>query len=268
MSIVGIIGCGAIGSVLAAYVSEKMSDKIEKMILCDLDSEKLKELLAKTDNSEASSDIGETIDKSDLVIEAVSPAVAQEVLKRAIAKNTSVMLMSIGGLLDNEGLLDEARAAGVQVLLPSGAISGIDGVKAARVSGIESVTITTRKAPKSLKGAPYLADKEIDVDSIEGETVIFDGSARDAIKGFPKNVNVAVLLSLAGIGVDKTKVRIVVSPEYTSNTHEIEVKSASGTVSTRTQNVPSPANPKTSYLAALAAITALEGYFDSVRIGT
>ncbi|MDP8299754.1 MAG: aspartate dehydrogenase [Candidatus Tantalella remota] len=268
MSAVGIIGCGAIGSALAAHVSEKMSDKIEKMILCDVDGEKVKDLAAKTANAEACSDIGETIEKSDLVIEAVSPVVAPEVLKSAISKNTSVMLMSIGGLLDNEDLLDEARSAGVKVLLPSGAISGIDAIKAARVSGIESVTITTRKAPKSLTGAPYLADKGIDVDSIDDETVIFEGSAREAIKGFPKNVNVAVLLSLAGIGVDKTKVRIVVSPDYTSNTHEIEVISAAGTVATRTQNVPSPTNPKTSYMAALAAITALEGYFDSVSIGT
>ncbi|MFQ5952709.1 MAG: aspartate dehydrogenase domain-containing protein, partial [Candidatus Omnitrophota bacterium] len=137
-----------------------------------------------------------------------------------------------------------------------------------RQAGIESVTITTRKPPKSIKGAPYLSENNIDVEGIKEETVIFEGNALDAIKGFPKNINVSALLSIAGIGPEKTRVKIVVSPEYTRNTHEIEVKSKAGTIKTRTENVPSPDNPKTSYLAALAAIASLRGYFDSIKIGT
>ena len=268
MKTIGIIGCGAIGSAIAGYASKELAQNIEKIILCDVDAEKLKELASKINGSETSSDIDETIDKADLVIEAVSPKISPVVLKEAIDKGKDVMIMSIGGLLGNEGLLDKARAKGINVLLPSGAICGIDGVKASRIAGIESVSITTRKSPGAVKGAPYLSENNIDVDSIEEETVIFDGSAIDAIKGFPKNVNVSALLSLAGVGPDKTRVRIVISPEFKSNSHEIEVKSAAGSITARTDNVKSPDNPKTSYLAALAAMSALDSYFDSVRVGT
>lgn len=129
-------------------------------------------------------------------------------------------------------------------------------------------TITTRKAPRSIKGAPYLLENNIDVEKITRETLVFEGNALDAVKGFPKNINVSALLSISGIGPEKTKVRIIVSPKYTKNIHEIEVNGKAGTIRTRTENVPSPDNPKTSYLAVLAAIASLRGYFDSVRIGT
>ncbi|MFC1644212.1 aspartate dehydrogenase, partial [Candidatus Omnitrophota bacterium] len=212
--------------------------------------------------------IKEIIDESDLVIEAACGEIVPDVVKAALDKGKDVIVMSIGGLLGSEDLLEAARKKGVKVILPSGAIAGIDAVKAAKTAGIESVTLTTRKPPKSLKGAPYLSEKNIDVDTLTGETVIFEGSATEAIKGFPKNVNVSALLSIAGIGAEKTRVRIVVSPEYTRNTHEIEVKGSAGILTMRTENVPSPDNPKTSYLAALAAVASLREYFDTVRIGT
>jgi len=264
----GIIGCGNIGATLARAADKDLADKISRIILWDIDPQKTALLKKELSNAEAASGADEVIDAADLIVEAAAPSVVEGLLEKAVEKRKDIMIMSIGGVLGNAELLKDARKQGIRVMLPSGAISGIDALKAAKVAGIDSVTITTRKPPISLKGAPYLADKGIEIDKIKGETVIFEGSAADAIKAFPKNINVSVLLSLAGIGAQKTRVRIITSPEYTRNTHEVEVKGRSGVITARTENVPSPQNPKTSYLAVLSAIAALSEYFDTVRIGT
>ncbi len=265
---IAIIGCGFIGATLAAEADKSLSGEIEKIVLYDTDPEKLSSLEKSLTNAQVAGSIEEAVNLSDLVIEAATGRTAKTLLGLAIKEGKDILLMSIGGILGSENLLEEAREKGIKVLLSSGAIAGIDALKAAKQAGVDSVTITTRKPPKSLKGAPYLKEKGIDVDSIKGETTIFEGNALEAVKAFPKNINVSALLSLAGIGSEKTKVRIVVSPEYTKNTHEIEIIGVSGRIFTRTENVPSPENPKTSYLAALAAMASLKEYFDTVRIGT
>ena len=266
--IIGIIGCGAIGSALAKHAEEKLKTFVAKIILCDSDSHKAEMLAKKVSNAVKTGSIREVVDKADIIIEAASPQVVPDLLETALEKGKDIMVMSIGGFMGNEDLLAEARRKGIRLILPSGAVSGIDALKAAKLAGIESVTLTTRKPPRSVKEAPYFLEKNIDVETLTDETVIFEGNALDAIKGFPKNINVSALLSIAGIGAEKTRVRIVVSGEYTRNTHEIEVKSKAGTLTMRAENVPSPDNPGTSYLAVLAAIASLEAYFDTVRIGT
>ncbi|MGD2278948.1 MAG: aspartate dehydrogenase [Candidatus Omnitrophota bacterium] len=265
---IGLVGCGVIGTELAVYADRELKDRINKIVLYDTDPQKSATLVKKLSGVVVAGSIEEIVAGSDLVVEAAAPGAVAEILRMAIANKKDAMIMSVGGILGNEGLLYDAEERGVKILVPSGAIAGIDAVKAAKQAGLESVTITTRKPPKSIKGAPFLAENNIDIDKITEETVIFEGNAEDAIKGFPKNVNVSALLSISGLGPERTKVRIVISPEYTRNSHEIEVKGKAGTIRTRTENVPSPDNPKTSYLAALAAIAALRGYFDSVRIGT
>jgi aspartate dehydrogenase len=147
-------------------------------------------------------------------------------------------------------------------------LCGIDGLKSASVGRIDSVTFTTRKPPKGLDGAPYITKNNIELSSIKEETVIFEGTADDAVKGFPQNVNVAAILSLAGLGKANTRVRIVTSPDYTKNIHEVEIKGESGNITTRTENLPSKVNPKTSQLAVFSAIATLEGIVKNVRIGT
>jgi len=176
--------------------------------------------------------------------------------------------MSTGGLVGREELLQEAEKNNVKLYIPSGAICGVDGLKSASIGNIDSVTLTTRKPPKGLAGAPYLKSKNLDLSDIREETIIFEGSAIDAIGGFPQNVNVSAVLSLAGIGAKKTRVRIVTSPAYTKNVHEIEIIGDFGKITTRTENVPSRTNPKTSALAVFSAIAALKGITSSVRIGT
>ncbi|MBF0215967.1 MAG: DUF108 domain-containing protein [Candidatus Omnitrophica bacterium] len=264
---IGMIGCGNIGGAIVKAVNERFAANIRETVIYDLDAAKMSSIKKNFPTVREAPGIDELIALSDLVFEAVSPAVAASVLGKCVSGGKDVMIMSIGGVIGNEKLIDEARSKGVKVILPSGAIAGLDAVKAMKISGIDSVTLTTRKPPKSLKGAKYLEEKGIDPDSIKKETVIFDGAALEAIKAFPQNINVSAILSLAGIGPEKTRVRIISSPEYTTNSHEVTVKSKAGTLTALTDNVPSPSNPKTSYLAILSAISAIEDYFSSVRLG-
>ena len=263
----GIMGCGNIGGALASAACD-ISDNIRKIVLWDTDTSKVEALEKNIPNAKAANSIEEFVELSDIIVEAVSPSVVKDILERAIAAGKDSLIMSVGGVLGNEKLLHQAAGRGIRVILPSGAISGIDALKAASVAGIDTVTITTRKPVKSIKGAPYFEEQGIDVDAITTETTVFEGNAASAIKVFPKNINVSALLSIAGIGAEKTMVKIVVSPEYTKNSHEVVIKGRSGTITTRTENVPSPQNPKTSYLAILSAIATLKGYFNSVQVGT
>lgn len=161
-----------------------------------------------------------------------------------------------------------AREKNCRIYLPSGALTGLDGVKSAAVGRIDSVTLTTRKPPAGLSGAPYLAREGIDLSSLREEKVIFEGSAEEAVEGFPRNINVAATLSLAGIGVAKTRVRIIADPKISRNIHEIEVEGEFGRLISRTENLPSPSNPKTSLLAIFSAIATLKSLASPVRIGT
>lgn len=265
---VGIIGCGAIGSEIAKACAGMLREKINLVSFYDIEGEKVKSLEKKIGKKLGARSLKELVNKSELLVEAASISVSADMLRIAIDKSKDIMILSIGGLLEREDLLKRAIKKGIRVYLPSGALSGIDALKAARMSKIDSVTLTTKKPPKGLEGAPYLAEHNIDLNGIKDETVIFEGNAREAVTGFPKNINVSALLSLAGIGQDRTRVKIVTSPSFTRNMHEVEIKGDFGVIKTETVNVPSKTNPKTSMLAALSAIATLKGIVDTVRIGT
>ena len=265
---VGIVGCGTIGSQIAGACQARLIDKVILVGICDSYGQKAAALAKTLKDNVAALSLEGIFSNSDLVVEAASAKISADILKRAIDAKKGVLIMSIGGILGNEDLLKKAEVAGIRVYLPSGALCGIDGLKSASIGKIDSVTLTTRKPPKGLEGAPYIIEKKIDLSSVKKETVIFEGTAKDAVRGFPANVNVAAILSLAGLGAANTRVRIVTSPEYTKNIHEVEIKGESGNITTRTENVPSKANPKTSQLAVFSAIATLEGATKSVRIGT
>lgn len=265
---IGIVGCGTIGSEIAKACLSRLKNKFELVALCDLDRNKATILAKDIKANIKISDLDELIRDVDLVVEAASSSMSAQVVEKAAAAGKNALVMSVGGLLGKEELLCKAMVSGVKVFIPSGALSGIDALKAASIGKIRSVMLTTRKPPKGLEGAPHLLAKGIDLDKIKSETVVFDGTAEEAVKGFPKNVNVCAVLSLAGIGAKKTRVRVVTSPEYKENVHEVEITGDFGRITTKTENVPSKANPKTSYMAILSAIATLDGIAESVRIGT
>ena len=267
MKKLGLVGCGTIGREIALAIDR---GEIEMVLsyLCDLDVAKAGSLKKDLKNfSPEILTIEELVKKSDFVVEAASKDVAPLVLKLCLKEKRDILIMSIGGLLSEEELLTEARK-NISIYLPSGALAGLDAIKAARLGGIKSVRLTTTKPPQGLEGAPYVKARQIDLKAIKEKKVIFEGTASEAVKGFPQNVNVAALLSLAGLGPEKTMVSIVVDPQEKRNCHEIEVIGDFGRLITRTENLPSPRNPKTSYLASLSAIATLKGLSTSLKIGT
>jgi aspartate dehydrogenase len=152
--------------------------------------------------------------------------------------------------------------------VPSGAIGGLDILKGARIGGLEECRLTTTKPPRALKGAPGIMELGIDLDAIDSPTVVFEGPANQAVRLFPKNVNVAAAVSLAGIGSERTTIRVVADPAAERNAHEFVARGAFGEASVRLVNLPSPANPKTSYLVILSLIAALRSLGETLQLGT
>jgi len=250
MKKIGIIGCGTIGTGIAEFIQQSLRKKAKIAALCDVDIKKAQTLSKKIKPQPQLTNINNLIRKCDLIIEAASPKISGNIAQKAVLHKKEVLIMSTGGLLKFKDIKS--------VYVPSGAVCGIDGIRAAAIGKIKTVTLTTRKPPKGLRGAPYLEKRKIDIDKIKKETVIYNGTADDAVKHFPKNINVAATLSLSGIGPSRTVVRIVTSPEYTTNSHEVEVVGEFGRLFTKTENVPSKQNPKTSQLAIYSALAKLK----------
>lgn len=265
---VSIIGCGAIGTELALALEKEFRGQAELVCLCDIKEDKAASLAARLSSEVAVVNLEGATKEGDLVIECASGEVVPEVIRNCLKYSKDAMIISIGGLIGQEELLGEVEASSIKLYLPSGALFGVDLVKAAGESKITSVELITRKPPAGLEGAPYLKENNIDIANIDAETEIFSGTAREAIAGFPKNVNVSSLLSLAGLGVDNTRVRIISSPRYTSNSHQLILEGDFGVFEARTDNLPSPKNPRTSYLAILSCLATLRSIFSNIKIGT
>ncbi len=265
---VGIIGGGTIGSSLAQAVVTELKRDAQLRFLCEKHEEKAAALQKKYRFYAKLVSLTELVRRSDLIIEAAAPKVATQVIKLAAKWNKKVLVMSVGGLLDPQvrELLKKNR---LRVFCPSGAITGVDGVLAASCGNLRKVKIITRKPPEALAGAAYFLKKKFPVlKTANEEKKVFGGNAEEAIKLFPQNINVAAVLSLAGLGAEKTQVEIWTSQLYKGNCHEITVEGDFGTFTTITQNRSAPGNPKTSYLAILAAIATLKKAFASIRVGT
>ena len=268
---IGIVGCGAIGSSLAKVICSKFNKDASLAALFDTNRNKVSTLIEKLrlDKNIMSKNLSGLIKKSNLVIECASASCSFQIARDALLKRKSIMIMSVGGILqDIKKLSALARKNGAKIYIPSGAVSGIDGLKAANVFGIDEITLTTRKHPDSFGGVKYIADKKIRLDNLKKDKVIFSGSAFEAVKYFPQNINVAAVISLAGIGGAKTRIKIIASPKSRKNIHEIEIKSKAAHIKSQTENVLHPDNPKTSFLAVLSAVATLKQILEPIRVGT
>ena len=208
------------------------------------------------------------IRESDLIVEAATQAALREFGPAVLSAGKHLMVLSVGGLV---GVLDEwARLAekhGCRILVPSGAIAGLDGMKGAREAAITAVTMETRKPPRGLAGAPYIEAKKIDLDTIKEETLIFEGPATEAVKAFPANVNVVAALSLAGIGPERTRIKLYAVPGQQRNQHRITIEGEFGRLRIEIENVPSE-NPRTGKLSYLSTIALLRELGATLRVGT
>ena len=263
---IAVVGLGPIGT----GVVEALDLGIDGLVLAAVSAqnpEKHRIRLANFKRPPAVLPIEALADTADIVIECAPSRLLRSIVAPFVGGGKTAVVLSAGALLDNEDLIELAKQNGGQIVVPTGALLGLDAVTAAAVGKIHSVRMVTRKPIQGLAGAPYIVENNIDIEQIAEPLKIFDGTAREAAKGFPANLNVAVALSLAGIGPDRTKLEIWADPTLTRNTHRIEVESNSARFSMSIENIPSE-NPKTGLITALSVIAYLRKLRAPLRIGT
>jgi len=266
---VGIVGCGAIGSRIARSICSDLKNDCLISGIYDICPEKSSQLENELSlKHKICSSLDALIKSCDCIVEAVNAKNTKAIIRQALNAKKSVLVMSVGKLLNARDLFRLAKKNNCQLLLPSGAIAGIDTIKAASLAAIDTLTLTTRKPVSGFKGNVYFEEKGIDLSKIKKKTMLFEGDVEEAVKLFPQNINVAATIALASQVKKKLKIRIMTSPEYKVNSHEIEMTGAFGRMVTKTENVVCPDNPKTSYLAVLSGIQTLKQYCEGILIGT
>ena len=266
---VGILGCGAIGSRIARSIKSECDGKAFVSALFDINpakSENLQKTLSFKNTVKKS--YQDLLNASDLIVEAVNAPDTRQLIRQALLAKKDVLIMSVGKFIDGDSILKLAQKQGVRVLIPSGAIAGIDAIKAAALGKIASITLTTRKPTYGFTDNAFVQARRINLSQIKKETILFEGNVKEAVKCFPQNINVASTIALASGAKDKLRIRISTSPAFKVNSHEIEVIGAFGRLVTKTENVVCSDNPKTSILAVLSAVVTLKQYFDGLKIGT
>jgi aspartate dehydrogenase len=264
---VGLAGLGAVG----LDVARRLQAGIPGLTLAAVsvrDAEKARRNLPQVGDGIAMCSLEDLAAGCDIVVEGLPPAAFRAVAAPAIERGRLFMPLSVGQLLEHWDLVGRARETGARILVPTGALIGLDAVRAAAEGEIRSVTMITRKPPQGLEGAPYLRERGISLAGLTAARKVFEGSAREGARGFPANVNVAAALSLAGIGPDRTRLEIWADPAVDRNTHRIEVDADTARFGMWIENVPSADNPRTGRITALSAVAALRGLVAELKVGT
>jgi aspartate dehydrogenase len=264
---VAIAGLGAIGTAVARRLASGAVPGMRLVAVSAKDKIKARKTLAEYGIDVPVSDLAELAKLADIVVECAPAAIIAEIVAPVLKAKKKVVVLSVGALLSHPELIEMAKSEGGQIIVPTGALLGLDAVAAAAEGQIHSVRMVTRKPPKGLMGAPYLIEHKIDIEHIEKPLRVFEGTAREAAKGFPANLNVAVALSLAGIGPDETRLEIWADPTVTRNTHRIVVDSDSALLDMTIANIPSE-NPKTGRITALSVISTLRKLNAPLRVGS
>jgi aspartate dehydrogenase len=263
MKRISIIGCGTIGSEVAKAIDGK-EIHMNLTAIYDIDEEKALNLKNGLRNisPEISTKLEQTISKADLIFESTQVDAVRNIAEKCFELGKDLFVMSVGSLIVYPEILDNATKSNCKVFIPSGAIVGLDGISASKIAGIESVTLKTTKPLKSLMNSAgldeFLKSRNKKIEDITEAETIFEGNVKQAVPLFPRNINVSAALAISGIGPEKTFVKIVADPFGDKNIHEIQCVSKAGVTYTRSENVPHPENPKTSYLAILSAIAKLK----------
>src|SRR5436305_8956477 len=263
---IAVAGLGAIGT----RVVEALDRGIDGLVLTAVsvqNPDKHRSRLASLARPPALLPIEALVDLADIVVECAPSKLVRSIVAPFVGCGKTAVVLSAGALLEHEDLVELARQNGGQIVVPTGALIGLDAVTAAAEGNIQSVRMVTRKPVSGLAGAPYLVENNIDIADIVEPLKIFEGTARDAAKGFPANLNVAVALSLAGLGADRTILQIWADPTVTRNVHRVEVESDSARFSMSIENIPSE-NPKTGRITALSVIAYLRKQGSALRVGT
>ncbi|MGD9616741.1 MAG: aspartate dehydrogenase [Alphaproteobacteria bacterium] len=269
---VGIAGFGTIGKVVASHLDPKLHGGIDGVTLAAVSARDI----GRAERAMAGLMrpvpvvplAGLAQADLDIVVECAPALLLRDIAEPALGAGRTLVTLSCGALLDNFDLVDLARRHGGRILVPTGALLGLDAVQAAAEGTIARVHMVTRKPPDGLDGAPYLVERGISVRGIWKRQCVFSGSAREAARGFPANVNVAAALALAGIGPDRTTIEIWADPTIDRNIHHIEVEADTVRLKLEIENVPSVENPKTGRLTPLSVIALLRKLGSPLAIGT
>ena len=264
---VAVAGFGAIGKVVAQRLDRGI-DGLALIAVSARDHSRAEQAMAGFARPAPVVPLVQLWEHADIIVECAPAALLREIAEPALAHGRKVMVLSCGALLDNFDLMDLARRHGGRIFVPSGALLGLDAVAAAAEGSISTVHMITRKPPRGLSGAPYLEENAIDIAELSEPKRVFVGTAREAARGFPANVNVAAALALAGIGADRTTIEIWADPRVTRNVHRIEVEADTARFSLQIENVPSAENPRTGRLTALSVVAALRKLSSPLAVGT
>lgn len=264
---VGIVGCGAIGGEVARFIDRCLQLKAQVTALADKDRKQAENLAARLSSAPRILDIDSLIKKVDLVIEAAAVNAAVYILDKVIEEGKDLVILSVGALVKDLSVLARAEEKGIKIYIPSGAICGVDGLGALSLGKIKKITLVTSKPPAGLAGADYLRSERINLDKLKGEQIVFKGDVAQAIKHFPKNINVAATLLLVSSGAP-VEVCIKANSKIRRNVHRIEIDAQAARVRVEVENIPSSVNPKTSALAILSTQYLLKKIFSSVKIGS
>ncbi len=263
---IGIAGLGAVGKTLARALDAGVPG-LTLAAVAARDAQAARDWLRQLSSPVEVVALDALADTCEVVVECAPAAVLRQLAEPALRAGRQLVVLSSGALLENFDLVEFARAHGGQILVPTGALLGLDAVVAAAEGTIRSVRMVSRKPVEGFRGAPFLAANGIDIEGIREPLRIFSGKAREAATGFPANLNVAISLSLAGIGPDRTELEIWADPTITRNTHTITVDSDSASFTMTIQNIPTE-NPKTGRITAQSVIALLRKLGSPLAVGT
>lgn len=265
---VAIAGLGAIGMKLARTLDAGEISDMRLIAVAAGDHDRARNRVSDFTHPPAVVCATDLARHADIVVECAPKAIFEPLARSAIQAGRIFVPLSVGALLDRMELVDEAARTGARIIVPTGALIGLDTVRAMAVGTINSVTLQTRKPPRGLAGAPYLEENEIELDGISEPTRVFSGNAREAARGFPANVNVAAALSLAGIGPDRTMVEVWADPTIDRNIQSITISSDSADAEMTIRNIPTEENPRTGRITAQSVIACLKRMTDTLVAGS
>jgi aspartate dehydrogenase len=264
---VGVAGLGAVGM----PVARALDAGIEGLVLAGVSASDTARAKARTADFRTPPPVlglDDLVEASDVLVEGLPPARFLDLARPTVEAGKILSPLTVTALLVNMDLVDRARETGARIIVPTGAILGLDAVRAAAEGTVHEVVMVTRKPPAGLRTAPFVKEQGIDLDTLTGPMKLYEGSVRDAAQKFPANVNVSVALALAGIGPDETRYEIWADPGLDRNTHTIRVESAETRFEMTIAGVPSVENPATGKLTPLSAIATLKGLVSPLRVGT
>lgn len=263
---VGLAGLGAIGNVIARSLAAGVPG-LELIAVSASHREQAQQLVSSFPKPPRVVSLAELCD-ADIVVEALPSKVFDEIAEPAIEAGKVFIPCSTGALLSRADLINRAAKSGSRIIIPTGAIAGLDAVAALARSSVYEVMLESRKPPKGFLGVQYLIDRKIDFRSIDQPVLIFDGNAVEACKHFPANANVAASLALAGVGPSLTRVKIWADPNIDRNVHSIHMDAEGARLAIVVENVPSDENPRTSKLASLSVLACLARLVSPLRVGS